>query len=94
MIQDCNVLLRTTFYDGDSIAVREALHFGTPVVATKTALRPAGVHLIPVSDRDACRRTVEQILDGPGSASSQPRDEMNDNNLLAVLQVYRELAPS
>jgi glycosyltransferase involved in cell wall biosynthesis len=94
VIQDCNVLLRTTFYDGDSIAVREALHFGTPVVATETALRPAGVHLIAPSDRDACRRTVEQILNGSESASPQWRDEMNDNNLLAVLQLYRELTPS
>ena len=94
VIQDCSVLLRTTFYDGDSIAVREALHFGTPVVATETVLRPAGVHLIPPSDRDACRRTVEQILNGSTSVPPQGRDEMNDNNLLAVLQLYRELTPS
>jgi glycosyltransferase involved in cell wall biosynthesis len=94
VIQDCSVLLRTTFYDGDSIAVREALHFGTPVVATKTAMRPAGVHLIPVADREACRRTVEQILAGSGVARPQAQEEMNDNNLLAVLQLYRELAPS
>ncbi len=93
VIQDCNVLLRTTFYDGDSIAVREALHFGTPVVATENGMRPAGVHLIPVSDRDACRRTVEQILDGSRSASPQAPDHMNDDNLLAVLQLYRELLP-
>jgi glycosyltransferase involved in cell wall biosynthesis len=94
VIQDCSVLLRTTFYDGDSIAVREALHFGTPVIATENGMRPAGVHLIPVSDRDACRRTVEQILDGSAAVGPQARDEMNDDNLLAVLQLYRELAPS
>jgi glycosyltransferase involved in cell wall biosynthesis len=94
VIQDCSALLRTTFYDGDSIAIREALHFGTPVVATENGMRPAGVHLIAVSDRDACRRTVEQILDGSGSPSPQIQNEMNDNNLLAVLQLYRELVPA
>jgi glycosyltransferase involved in cell wall biosynthesis len=94
VIQDCSVLLRTTFYDGDSIAVREALHFGTPVIATDNGMRPPGVHLIAASDRDACRRIVEQILDGSTSASPLARDEMNDNNLLAVLQLYRELAPA
>jgi glycosyltransferase involved in cell wall biosynthesis len=92
VIHDCSVLLRTTFYDGDSIAVREALHFGTPVIATENGMRPAGVHLIPVSDRDACRRTVEEILNGSASAP-QARDEMNDDNLMAVLQLYGELVP-
>src|SRR5260370_33714423 len=32
------VLLRPTLYDGDSIAVREARHFGLPVVATDNGM--------------------------------------------------------
>jgi glycogen(starch) synthase len=91
VIQRCRILLRTTFYDGDSIAVREALHFGTPVIATENGMRPAGVHLMAVSDREGCRSAIEQLLAGSAGAAPQTREEMNDNNVLAVLQLYREL---
>ena len=48
--QECDLLLRTTLYDGDSVSVREALYIGTPVIATDNGMRPDGVHLIPPSD--------------------------------------------
>ena len=43
-------LLRTTRYDGDSIAVREAIAAGTPVVATDNGMRPAGTELFRIGD--------------------------------------------
>lgn len=92
IIRECTVFLRTTFYDGDSIAVREALHFGTPVVATDNGMRPFGVHLFAVSDRGGCRQAVERILDAPSSPNPHRREETKDNNLVAVLELYRELA--
>jgi glycosyltransferase involved in cell wall biosynthesis len=94
VIQECRILLRTTLYDGDSIAVREALHFGTPVIATDNGMRPAGVHLMDAPGRDGCRLAIERILAEPASASPKLREELNDNNLLAVLRLYRELAPT
>ena len=42
-IASCHLLLRTSLYDGDSLAVREALHFGTPVIASDNGMRPPGV---------------------------------------------------
>jgi len=92
VIRGCRVFLRTTFYDGDSIAVREALHFGTPVIATDNGMRPPHVHLIGMSDRDGCRRTIERILAEAAPASPHAGQEMNDNSLLAVLELYRQLA--
>jgi glycosyltransferase involved in cell wall biosynthesis len=89
VIQDCRVLLRTTLYDGDSIAVREALHVGTPVVATDNGMRPPGVHLFPISDRDGCRRIIEQVLDEPPRQESP--GQTDSGNILAVVQLYREL---
>jgi glycosyltransferase involved in cell wall biosynthesis len=94
VIQECRILLRTTLYDGDSIAIREALHYGTPVIATDNGMRPAGLHLFAISDREGCRRAIEQILTGPEQADRQPQEQMGDNNVLAVLQLYRELISS
>lgn len=91
IIRECRVFLRTTFYDGDSIAVREALHFGIPVVATDNGMRPADVHLFAVSDRDGCRRAIERILAAPESMSPRPPEDLNNDNLLAILELYREL---
>jgi glycosyltransferase involved in cell wall biosynthesis len=92
VIQECRILLRTTLYDGDSIAVREALHVGTPVIATDNGMRPPGVHLFPISDRDACRRVIEQVLADPPPA---PRTgETNVDNVQAVVELYGELLVS
>jgi glycogen(starch) synthase len=88
VIRECRILLRTTLYDGDSIAVREALHVGTPIIATDNGMRPPGVHLFPVSDRDGCRRVIEQVLAEP--APSPPSVQTDIDNIRAVVQLYRE----
>ena len=90
-IEACDVFLRTTLYDGDSISVREALHLGVPVIATDNGMRPGGIHLIAISDREGCRRMIEQVLGAP--PPRQPRtSQPNADNILAVLQLYRELS--
>jgi len=87
-IARCDVLLRTTWYDGDAISVREALHWGTPVVATDTGMRPPGVRLAPVSDLEALAAAVEEeLLRGRRAPTAAPVQE----NLAAVEALYREL---
>lgn len=87
------LFLRTTWYDGDSISVREALHLGVPVVATDNGMRPQGVHLVPVSDIDGLVTAVVSCL---GSRSSQPcgleSATAGLENLEAVLRFYEDLA--
>ncbi len=81
------VFLRTTLYDGDSISVREALALGTPVVATDTGMRPAGVRLFPIGDADA-------HVDAAAAAAAAPRGPRADDgaaNIEAVLDLYQEL---
>lgn len=83
------VLLRTTHYDGDSIAVREALALGTPVIATDNGMRPPGVRLMPMRDSSALQTAIEECL-----ASEPPRlarRQRGDDNIVAVYDLYREL---
>ena len=87
-ISECDLLLRTTLYDGDSVAVREALGFGTPVVATDNGMRPGGVRLIPIADAAALCAAVAMELRGPKRARAAIADR---GNLEAVVGVYREL---
>jgi glycosyltransferase involved in cell wall biosynthesis len=89
MIADSDLLLRTTLHDGDSVAVREALHLGTPVIATDNGMRPVGVDLIPVSDTAALHRAVEDGLER--TAPHECRDAAGTENLQAILQNYEAL---
>jgi glycosyltransferase involved in cell wall biosynthesis len=88
-IESSDLFLRTTWYDGDSISVREALHLGIPVIATDNGMRPPGVHLIPKSDAAALCRAVGMCLNGAVKADVPP--EAGTKNLEAVLRFYREL---
>jgi len=89
-IRQASLFLRTTWYDGDSISVREALHMGIPVVATDNGMRPPGVHLVPKSDLEALCAAVETLLRQPA-----PRRDVaasGNENLDAVFRFYTDLA--
>jgi glycosyltransferase involved in cell wall biosynthesis len=86
---ECDALLRTTLYDGDSVSVREALYLGTPVIATDNGMRPAGIRLIPISAPERLRDALFDIL-----AANRPRRPTADDgqeNLRAVERLYLEL---
>ena len=88
-IAECDVLLRTTVYDGDSIAVREALAFGTPVIATDNGMRPAGVRLIQPGDAEELLREIAKCV----QQGRSPRATIapGDDNVAEVFALYREL---
>jgi glycosyltransferase involved in cell wall biosynthesis len=88
-IAAADVFLRTTRYDGDSVAVREALHVGTPVVATDNGMRPEGVVLMRSSDAGGLCGAVEEALARPRAAAR--RGVGGDENIEAVLAVYEEV---
>jgi glycogen synthase len=89
-ISESDLLLRTTLYDGDSIAVREALHLGTPVIATDNSMRPPGVRLIPPASSSALQTAIKDALAAP-RAERPTTNGCDERNLEAVLAVYREL---
>lgn len=89
-IRDCDVLLRTTLYDGDAISVREALHLGTPVIATDNGMRPEGVHLIQTRDADELYTTLDQLLRFP-TARPVVATASGEDNIQAVVDLYQEL---
>jgi glycosyltransferase involved in cell wall biosynthesis len=88
-IEQSDLLLRTTLYDGDSIAVHEALALGTPVIATDNGMRPPGVRLVAAHDSNRLLTAIEAEL----SAGCRRRQMEVDpgKNLRAVVQFYLEL---
>jgi len=88
-IAQCHIFLRTTLYDGDAVSVREALHLGTPVIATDNGMRPQGVRLVPISNLDALEHETRRVID-TGMEKTVQR-QAGEKNLEAVLSLYSEL---
>jgi glycosyltransferase involved in cell wall biosynthesis len=90
LINDCDVLLRTTAYDGDAISIREALHLDTPVIATDNGMRPEGVYLIPKGDGAALEKAIESTLGRGAKIKSAKPDDYR--NIAAILSLYEEIS--
>ena len=88
-ISRADLMLRTTLFDGDAVSVREALHLGTPVIASDNGMRPAGVHLIPKSNVPALLRAIEETLAQPTRSQADPG--IDESNVQAIFDLYREL---
>jgi glycosyltransferase involved in cell wall biosynthesis len=89
MINDCDILLRTTLFDGDAISVREAVFLDTPVIATDNGMRPPGVHLIPVHDIDALESKMNELA--IQKKGEKVRNTDDNSNITAVLKLYDSL---
>jgi glycosyltransferase involved in cell wall biosynthesis len=88
-----DVLVRSTFADGDAITVREGLAFGVPVVASDTEDRPEGVILFRKGDVADLVAKLTQVLTAPGAASRSPRP-FRVQPATDLWQVYSELGSS
>jgi glycosyltransferase involved in cell wall biosynthesis len=89
MIEEAELMLRTTLHDGDAISIREALFLGTPVIATDNGMRPDGVELIPISDLSALKETIIKCLSN--ETQKQSCYDNGKENIESVLQLYEEL---
>ncbi len=88
-IEKSEMLLRTTLYDGDSICVREALHLGTPVIASDNGMRPAGCDLFPAEDIDGLLDAIERRLER--GKSLYKKGDSGEQNVEQVVRLYRQL---
>lgn len=84
------VFLRPTYFDGDSVSVREALALGIPVVASATGMRPESVVTFQVGDcDDLCKKLREvfgRALIETGKPIIRDEDQGSANVLLGLYQ--------
>jgi glycosyltransferase involved in cell wall biosynthesis len=82
----CDVFLRPTLEDGDSISVREALSLGIPVVASRVGARPAGAILFQPGD-------VEDMLAKLDLALAVKRGEQlhTAGCMERLMEIYRQV---
>lgn len=89
LIEQADVVLRTTLFDGDAISIREALFLRTPVIATDNGMRPEGVHLMPVGDE----KKLVDLIQAIATRSKGPRSTASSDlsNIDKVIDLYHEL---
>ncbi len=88
LMNDADIVLRTTLFDGDAISVHEALFLGTPVIVTDTGNRPDGVHLIKVGDKQGLQEMVQKVISESGNRIS---NDDGSANIKAVIEIYDHL---
>ncbi|MBI3792004.1 MAG: glycosyltransferase family 4 protein [Gemmatimonadetes bacterium] len=88
-IARCDLLQRPTAYDGDSVSVREALALGTPVAATDTGMRPAGVRLLRARTAEAIAEAALEHAGRRDAARGPAGGDMA--NLARVRELYGRL---
>jgi glycogen(starch) synthase len=90
LIVKADAFLRTTLYDGDSVSVREALHFGTPVIATENGMRPEGTRNFPIADQTGLVRAIFDQME-QGRKPFERLHAADNSNLQRVLDLYAAL---
>jgi glycosyltransferase involved in cell wall biosynthesis len=89
VISRLSVFIRPTYFDGDSISVREAVALGVPVVASDTGLRPTGVKRFRIGDMEDLCRQVAAVLGGGGDKQGLERiPEREKGSAAALLELY------
>ena len=89
LLQEADVVVRSTFADGDAITVREALDLGVPVVASDTDFRPAGVVLFRKGDTGDLLDKLTGVLASPRDRLGRPADASQPGREL--WGIYREI---
>lgn len=90
LIDRADALIRITEYDGDSIAVREALFLGTPVIASDNVNRPKGVILLD-SRLDPNELVGKLIKAEEAQFAGQSDASPEGGNAARVVEVYKQL---
>lgn len=85
LIAACDVFVRPTLADGDSVSVREALVLGRRVVATAVGNRPPEVTLVPPGDAAALAEALVAVSDLPAIPAPKPMD-----GFARILALYSE----
>jgi glycosyltransferase involved in cell wall biosynthesis len=83
----CDVFVRNTLSDGDSVALREAGHFGCQIVASNAVARPAGTIEFAAHEPASLAKALAEALADPtrGRIRSAP------GNARPILDLYQEL---
>lgn len=81
VLRQCNLFVRPTSTDGDSISLREALWYGIPAIASDAAVRPEGSIVFPSRNLN---EFIAAILGAPESVKPVGTGREFADNIVAI----------
>ena len=91
VIRHSDLYLRCSDFDGDAVAIREALYLGTPVLASDCVERPVGVATYATDDSVALVRALNRALADAPDRGKPVRANRETVNAAARLRVVYQL---
>ena len=89
VVRMADVFVRATNIDGDSIAVREAIALGVPVIASQVGFRPESVTLFPTGDHIQLAAKIREVLSYPDDSTGVTGVASSENTVKEYLKVYK-----
>ena len=87
ILQRAEGYVRATDRDGDAVAIREAAHFGIPVVASDCVERPRATILFKTGDSQSLADALESLS---VTGDSAPAIQGGAANLAALQRIYHD----
>ena len=95
LIAACDVFVRPTLADGDSVSVREALALGRAVVATRVGNRPAEVKLVLPGDAASLSKGLLEAAGEISARAARPASSAPAaDSLTRILSLYGFAEPA
>jgi len=86
-----SVFLRPTFYEGDSVSLREALALGLPVIASDTGFRPNEVRRFKMGNcKDLCLQLDVVLSQAARGAPVKHDGHLQEGSAPRMLELYRK----
>jgi len=93
LIEKADIMIRPTCTDGDSVSIREALHFNTSVITSDAVSRPEGCILFINRNQNDFEKKVftliKKKLGKQGKAKNKVEHKMN--NAEKIINLYKTL---
>jgi len=93
LIEKADIMIRPTCTDGDSVSIREALHFNTNVITSDAIFRPEGCILFKNRNQNDFEKKVVTLVEKKLSKQGKAKDkvEHKNNNAEKIIYLYKTL---
>jgi glycosyltransferase involved in cell wall biosynthesis len=91
ILMKSDLFVRPTITDGDSVSVRESLHFAVPVVASDAVQRPNGTILFENRNLGDFYEKVKDVLEHCQDYRKEAEETKLENHAEHLLRLYKKL---